>query len=201
MPQKESVRNQRMHLLERILSREREAALARVHEYRAAQEGEVTTPPGDELDEARALADIETEASLIERAEVKLHAIDAAFELLREGRYGLCAACGEEIPLERLRVLPFAINCVDCQRKRNRLRQIGRGTIDEPFAHQWELPEEMAESTETSHDEFVPLPEDGAEEPLPSSGMEAPRRRRGRPPGRRTGDGAKPQAKGRRGKS
>ena len=183
MPRNETLKNERISSLQQMLNNERESALARVHEYRTEQQEEAGSPSGDELDEARALADIETEASLIERAEERLRSIDFALDLLEQGRYGICAKCGEDIPLERLKILPFAAYCIDCQRKRNRLRQVGEGTIDEPFAHQWDLPEEMVESTETSHDEFVPLPEEGeGEESLALRGISGARRR-GRPPG------------------
>jgi len=149
---------QRREALRAILNHERNQALARVREYRRDQEDEVTPPPGDEMDVARSLADLETHASLIERVEDRLKAIDFAFDRLEHDRYGICAQCEEEIPLERLRALPFAGYCVDCQEKRNHLTRSDKPWIDEPFIHQWDVPEEMAESTETSHDEFVPLP-------------------------------------------
>ena len=34
---------------------------------------------------------------------------------LDEGAYGYCLECGEEIPELRLRALPFAIRCKDCE--------------------------------------------------------------------------------------
>lgn len=43
--------------------------------------------------------------------------IDEALRKLREGTYGICEDCGEEIASERLRILPFAIFCRDCQEK------------------------------------------------------------------------------------
>jgi len=184
MPRNEPLENARIGSLRHFLNSERESAVARVHEYRSEQLEEAGTPSGDELDEARALADIETEASLIERAEERLRSIDRALDVLDHGHYGVCAKCGEEIPLERLKVLPFTAYCIDCQRKRNRSIQSGEGTMDEPFAHQWDLPEEMLESTETSHDEFIPLPEEvEGEESLAMSGIVGTRKR-GRPPGR-----------------
>ncbi len=149
---------ERRESLRAILNHERNQALARVREYRRDQDEEVTPPPGDEMDVARSLADLETHASLIERVEDRLKAIDFAFDRLEHAQYGICAQCGEEIPLERLKALPFAGYCVDCQQKRNRQTRSGKPWIDEPFIHQWDLPEEMGESTETSHDEFVPLP-------------------------------------------
>jgi DnaK suppressor protein len=156
--------------LEDILAHERNVTLARVREYRAAQEQEASPPPGDELDTARVLSDVETHASLIERAEERLRSIDLAFNLLERGRYGICARCGEEIPLERLRAVPFATYCVDCQQKRDRAQRLGEGRLDDPFAHKWDLPEEQAESTETSRDEFIELPQEGPEEEEPRFG-------------------------------
>jgi DnaK suppressor protein len=43
---------------------------------------------------------------------------------LREGTYGTCEDCGEEINTERLKVLPFAIYCRDCQEKREEIEKI-----------------------------------------------------------------------------
>ncbi len=173
--------DEREQILRDLLNHERNLALARVREYRIAQEEEATPPPSDELDAARALADVETHASLIEQAEDRLRRIDFAFNLMEQGRYGVCAQCGEEVPLARLKVVPFAAYCVDCQEKRNHLRRLGKGNIDEPFAHRWDLPEEMAESTETSHDEFVPISEEGPAEA--ESGLPAFRKRRRLMPG------------------
>jgi DnaK suppressor protein len=149
----------RQEALRAILDHERTQALARVREYRSDQEQETTPPPGDEMDAARSLAEIETHATLIERVEDRLKAIDFAFDRLDRGLYGICAQCGEEIPLERLKALPFAAYCVDCQEKRNHQRPRSDQTwIDEPFIRRWDLPEEMTESTEESRDEFVALP-------------------------------------------
>jgi DnaK suppressor protein len=178
-------RSQQLHTL---LNHERNIALARVRGYRAAQEGEALPPPSDELDTARALSDVETHASLIERAEERLRAMDSALRLLERGRYGVCTECGDDIPLERLKVLPFAAYCVDCQRKRNRARHVGEGRIDEPFAHQWNVPEEMAESTEGSRDKFLAISEEGPEQEEPDLNALEPldgKRRRGRPRGRK----------------
>lgn len=160
--------SERIESLRRLLDHERTFALERVREYRAAQEQEALSSPGDELDFARALEDVETHASLIERVENRLRAIDSALDLVARGRYGTCAGCGEEIPLERLKVLPFATLCVECQQERNQARRRGEGTIDEPFAHVWNVPEEMAEPTENSRDEFVPMQGEGVAEELPA---------------------------------
>ena len=47
-----------------------------------------------------------------------LNKINEALARLEEGRYGLCFECGEEIAEARLRALPFAVRCKDCEEAR-----------------------------------------------------------------------------------
>ncbi len=47
----------------------------------------------------------------------KLTRMEEAERKLKEGSYGICEDCGEEIGEERLRVQPYAIRCVPCQEK------------------------------------------------------------------------------------
>jgi DnaK suppressor protein len=138
----------RIRNLRQILNHERTLALTRIREIRQMQEQDVSPPPSDELDVARSLADVETHAGLIDRAEFRLKAIDHALSRLEGGRYGICEDCGEDIPVERLNVLPFAACCVSCHHARNRRVKPGEGTLDEPSRHLWTLPEEMDESLE-----------------------------------------------------
>jgi RNA polymerase-binding protein DksA len=42
-------------------------------------------------------------------------AIEEALQRMDAGTFGVCARCGREIPLARLRAMPFANYCVDCQ--------------------------------------------------------------------------------------
>jgi len=44
-----------------------------------------------------------------------LSAIDAALKRIEAGSYGLCTACGIEIPTARLHANPTAARCVSCQ--------------------------------------------------------------------------------------
>ena len=55
-----------------------------------------------------------------------LQRIDEALRKLNEGTYGTCEDCGEEISEERLKILPFAIYCIDCQEKREQLEEMER---------------------------------------------------------------------------
>jgi len=53
--------------------------------------------------------------------QAELTQIDAAISRMDDGSYGVCSICGEDIPLERLRALPFALLCVPCTEVRERL--------------------------------------------------------------------------------
>lgn len=46
-----------------------------------------------------------------------LHLVEKALERLREGSFGECVACGEEINPKRLEAVPWARHCIDCQEK------------------------------------------------------------------------------------
>jgi RNA polymerase-binding protein DksA len=63
--------------------------------------------------EAERLSDVRFAEMDVDRA--RLHDIEQAQQRLTEGRYGVCLDCGEDIPRERLMVLPTAIRCAACQ--------------------------------------------------------------------------------------
>jgi RNA polymerase-binding protein DksA len=53
----------------------------------------------------------------------RLKSIDAAITRIQQGRYGLCVKCGKKIPMDRLKAIPYAVMCIDCQKgeeRRNR---------------------------------------------------------------------------------
>ncbi|HEB76478.1 MAG TPA: TraR/DksA family transcriptional regulator [Nitrospirae bacterium] len=53
-----------------------------------------------------------------------LNKIDEALRKLNEGTYGICEDCGSEISEERLKIIPFAIYCVDCMGKREEIEKL-----------------------------------------------------------------------------
>jgi DnaK suppressor protein len=58
------------------------------------------------------------EFALIQMKAETLNKINEALARLDEGRYGHCYECGEEIAEARLRALPFAVRCKDCEEER-----------------------------------------------------------------------------------
>ena len=58
------------------------------------------------------------EFALIQMKSETLHKIEEALARLEEGTYGNCFECGDEIAERRLRALPFAVRCKDCEEAR-----------------------------------------------------------------------------------
>ncbi len=56
-----------------------------------------------------------------------LENIERALERLEEGTYGICGECGQRIGEKRLRAMPFARYCVDCQKEREKSTEPDRG--------------------------------------------------------------------------
>ncbi|HSB52140.1 MAG TPA: TraR/DksA C4-type zinc finger protein [Dissulfurispiraceae bacterium] len=52
--------------------------------------------------------------------------IDTALRKLAEDTYGVCEDCGDEISEARLKIMPFAIYCRDCQENREVMEKMGR---------------------------------------------------------------------------
>ncbi len=72
-------------------------------------------PSGDIYDQASSERDRELGLLLGDREREKLRNIDEALLKIEEGEYGICEECEEEIPLGRLKVMPFAHYCVKCK--------------------------------------------------------------------------------------
>ena len=72
----------------------------------------------DEVETSESDIQDEIEFALIQMKAETLHRINEALERLEEGTYGRCFECGEEIDPKRLRALPFAVRCKDCEEAR-----------------------------------------------------------------------------------
>ena len=50
----------------------------------------------------------------IERRRVEIAQIDAAFSRMKDGEFGYCVECGDDIAPKRLELNPAIARCVDC---------------------------------------------------------------------------------------
>jgi DnaK suppressor protein len=184
------VNDRRTIALQKILQHELDGDIERARQLRRDQAGDASGVPSDEADIARSELDRNMLMNLAERSEERLKAIEGAFERLERGSYGECEQCGGEIPIERLRALPFASRCVECQQQRE------ARYLREPVrpVNSWAPP-----ALETASDgeprlaivSDAPLrePDDSFANLYDENEMEPPgeaRRRRGRPPKNRS---------------
>jgi DnaK suppressor protein len=72
-------------------------------------------PTGDIYDQASSERDRELSLLLGDREREKVRYIDEALLRIADGEYGICEECEEEIPIGRLKVVPFARHCVKCK--------------------------------------------------------------------------------------
>lgn len=72
----------------------------------------------DEAESAEAGVQEEIGFALIQMKAETLARIDDALRRIEEGNYGNCSSCAAEISEIRLRALPFALRCKDCEEAR-----------------------------------------------------------------------------------
>ncbi len=72
----------------------------------------------DAVESSEADIQDEIEFALIQMKSETLNKINDALVRLEQGDYGNCFECGEEIAEKRLRALPFAVRCKDCEEAR-----------------------------------------------------------------------------------
>lgn len=72
-------------------------------------------PGGDIYDQASSERDRELGLLLGDREREKLHSVDEALQRINENEYGVCEECDEDIPLGRLKAMPFTRHCVKCK--------------------------------------------------------------------------------------
>jgi DnaK suppressor protein len=113
--------------LKRILEERRREIVDQVQEkMRDVRSEGANNPDQGVLDAAESSeADIqdEIEFALIQMKAETLNKIDEALRRLDEGTFGHCFECGEEISERRLRALPFAVRCKDCEEAREVAQQ------------------------------------------------------------------------------
>jgi|SRR5688572_13724656 len=102
---KTMLEGRRRELAEDVQGRIRDARAEDATQRQSVDQGEVS-----ELD-----TQDEIEFALLQMKADTLNRVDAALRRLDEGSYGHCIRCSDEISEARLRALPFAVRCKDCE--------------------------------------------------------------------------------------
>jgi len=77
----------------------------------------------DAVESSEADIQEDIEFALIQMKSETLNKVNDALVRLDHGSYGNCFDCGEEIGEKRLRALPFAVRCKDCEEARETAEQ------------------------------------------------------------------------------
>jgi len=64
--------------------------------------------------------------ALRDNAHILIEDVESALKKMADGTYGYCDLCKKQIPLERLEALPWANECIDCQRDEDASNRAGR---------------------------------------------------------------------------
>lgn len=103
---------------ERLL-KEKEKALVQIEELK---KDDPFSDPEHASDNAAVDTDVreqlghETIEAEIEELKNKIAKIDIALKKIQKNQYGICERCKKDIPLARLRIIPEASFCVECER-------------------------------------------------------------------------------------
>lgn len=111
------------------------------------------------VDEIEAAADgsqheINSQLAALESRELNL--IEHAIQRIRKGRYGSCEKCDGQIPLARLKALPFTQLCINCQRQIEDVRRT-RGHDSENWESVYNLEGSTSDRELTLGDIDVPV--------------------------------------------
>src|SRR5262245_57920847 len=69
----------------------------------------------DALDEVQLAALRELTTRGLERESVLLRSVRDALDRIKEGDFGACVECEEDISAKRLQAMPWAMRCISCQ--------------------------------------------------------------------------------------
>lgn len=98
-----------------LLTGRRDEIIGRVQSERQNLDEQIQTTPGDDAD----VSVIDTSADyflqLANGHQRELLEIRNALDRMHRGVYGVCESCESTVGLERLKHLPYARLCVDCQ--------------------------------------------------------------------------------------
>ena len=77
----------------------------------------------DAVESSEADIQEDIELALIQMKAETLNKVDDALARLEQSTYGNCFECGDEIAEKRLRALPFAVRCKDCEEAKELVEQ------------------------------------------------------------------------------
>jgi DnaK suppressor protein len=92
-------------------------------------------PASDPMDQVCSTADRDLAVHSVDRMHAVLRLVEGALSEIRDGTFGVCAQCGDDIPVKRLEAVPWSPYCVTCQERAEQSGCNGELAEDEtPYA-------------------------------------------------------------------
>lgn len=110
---KPSLRSRKVQEIKKVLLSQRTALLNEALEALNSLPGHTALP--DVSDQASAEIDISFMFRLREREKNLLKKINTALEIIDNGTFGICEACGQEIDIKRIEARPITTMCITCK--------------------------------------------------------------------------------------
>lgn len=121
MDQKSGLTEEQYEEIRTLLLTRREKILADLRRnlgrYLHEEPDEGTDVDMEEGDESVVDPGKEMDFDVLSRRSTELKLIQEAIHRLQRGEYGICDECGGRIRFERLKAMPFALLCRDCQQE------------------------------------------------------------------------------------
>jgi DnaK suppressor protein len=75
----------------------------------------------DPVDMAQEAADRDVAVQILDRETALARRLRSAIDRIQDGTHGICLECEEEISPKRLKAIPWAELCIDCQERADQL--------------------------------------------------------------------------------
>jgi len=128
------MKRERYNELRRILEERRLSLMGdmrhKIRNVRAEREEATHLGVRDEVESSEADVQGDMEFAVLQMKAETLKKIGEALVLLSKDEFGYCHECGQEITSRRLRALPFAVRCRNCEEARESNEQQSRRVFD-----------------------------------------------------------------------
>jgi DnaK suppressor protein len=95
------------------------------------RDGIVIEKAADAIDEVQHATERELAIRNLDRETILLRNVRSALGRIKDGSYGVCLHCDEDISPKRLNAVPWAPYCIQCQEEADRQRAEGEDTFEE----------------------------------------------------------------------
>jgi DnaK suppressor protein len=108
-----------------------EAKQAELAQFVRNREGIAIEKSPDALDEVQNAGERELAIRNLDRESHLLRNVRGALRRIKEGTFGVCVHCEEEISPKRLAAVPWTAYCIQCQELADRSQAAGEESLDE----------------------------------------------------------------------